>query len=1044
MHINLKSTFLLSVAFLLTIGCKPEDQQEIKQKAATLTEFCATVADMELKSIVMPETGKFCWEKGDQVMVDNGSDVAIFTYNSSRGVFVTERDDFALAESYTAVFPASAYVEGSAAGSPKVAVAAEQTVYPDYVKDLTMVAKAGKDAEFVFQNLFSVVRIEFPADKLTSSNEGDIVKVDFTSESAAAAGIASVSDGTLAFENGAVKTISFDCSQNDINVEAPLFVAIPAQTYIGGFVFDFTFADNSTFTLSCKEDVTARANEVSLQRLLTPWAAFSGGTGTTEDPYILNSIADYNEFVEMCAKDPAYLAKSYKQTSDIDLGKSWAFQPVGSEEHPFSGTYDAEGHSLAGGVYRTDIGGEPTAMFRYTDGATIKNLKLTDWDLTSRAQFLAGVAGIATNTTFENCSVSGKFHQSVRAAFSSDSINNTDAGMAGGVAAFAENCTFSGCVFDAQLSATGRNVGGIAGWARNCSISKCSATGTSELHTPYHCAGSIIGVMTSNTTISECSAACSISSYAYCGGIVGYMQSGLVEKCVVSSSARVSTGKNYNAGGIAGAIQPRGDETASIDRCTVYADVTGRACVGGIAGYIDGNDTSGKVHITNCTYKGGTLSATGVFNNKYSLVGGLAGYITHSAEAIIENCMAAPKLILSGPEKTKASVGGVGGLFGFCNNTKITAMANCYTTVTLSEIQYRRKVVTTFSTYTLWGLAVGRNEKDVISSQSRNYYNSDNDGCGMQSGNKNANLEGISLAEMTDGTLLGKLNAGTSALQLGGEVTMAGWKAEANGYPVLDCVIADPQPRNNAAKKVSVIGDSISTFGGYIPAEFGHHYPCADGSVTHVEQTYWWQLIYDRMKNARLDANISYSGTRVTNHKGTDADSFTERYINLGGVGDPDIVLIHGGTNDWAAGCTMHPGGGSCKTETVSEEKLAEIFASADAATTRNEVEALSSTDFCSAYVKLICLIQQQYPDAKIVCIIGDAVSVGQQKSIMAIANHYGAKYVDLLSVNGFNDQTYMPKHDFDGTKEVCHPNAKAMTFIANKIYEDCGAWLEE
>lgn len=117
-------------------------------------------------------------------------------------------------------------------------------------------------------------------------------------------------------------------------------------------------------------------------------------------------------------------------------------------------------------------------MFRYTDGATIKNLKLIDWDLTSKAQFLAGVAGIAKNTTFENCSVSGKFHQSVRAAFSSDSINNTDAGMAGGVAAFVENCTFSGCVFDAPLSATGRNIGGIAGWARNCSISKCSATTT--------------------------------------------------------------------------------------------------------------------------------------------------------------------------------------------------------------------------------------------------------------------------------------------------------------------------------------------------------------------------------------------------------------------------------------------------------------------------------------------------------------------------------------------------------------------------------------
>ena len=50
---------------------------------------------------------------------------------------------------------------------------------------------------------------------------------------------------------------------------------------------------------------------------------------------------------------------------------------------------------------------------------------------------------------------------------------------------------------------------------------------------------------------------------------------------------------------------------------------------------------------------------------------------------------------------------------------------------------------------------------------------------------------------------------------------------------------------------------------------------------------------------------------------------------------------------------------------------------------------------------------------------------------------------MDLLAVNGFNDQTYMPKHDYNGSSG-CHPNAKAMTFIANKIYEELGAWLEQ
>ena len=179
----MKKTLLLLTSLFLIFACQTKETDNT-QNQNVLKEFRATLADMEVKSVALPSSGKINWEKGDQVLVDNGSDVAIFTYNTSRGVFVTERDDFALADSYTAVFPASAYIEGSAAGSPKVTVSAEQKLYPNYVKDLTMVAKAGKDAVFAFQNLFSIVKVEFPAEKLESTNEGDLAKVEFTAANA--------------------------------------------------------------------------------------------------------------------------------------------------------------------------------------------------------------------------------------------------------------------------------------------------------------------------------------------------------------------------------------------------------------------------------------------------------------------------------------------------------------------------------------------------------------------------------------------------------------------------------------------------------------------------------------------------------------------------------------------------------------------------------------------------------------------------------------------------------------------------------------------
>ena len=81
----------------------------------------------------------------------------------------------------------------------------------------------------------------------------------------------------------------------------------------------------------------------------------------------------------------------------------------------------------------------------------------------------------------------------------------------------------------------------------------------------------------------------------------------------------------------------------------------------------------------------------------------------------------------------------------------------------------------------------------------------------------------------------------------------------------------------------------------------------------------------------------------------------------------------------------------------------------------------------------------------EVVCIIGDYLSTGIEQSTIKIAEHYGAKSVDLYAVNGFNDQTYMPKHDYNpSTGSGCHPSSKAMEYIANKIYTELGSWLEE
>ena len=317
-----------------------------------------------------------------------------------------------------------------------------------------------------------------------------------------------------------------------------------------------------------------------------------------------------------------------------------------------------------------------------------------------------------------------------------------------------------------------------------------------------------------------------------------------------------------------------------------------------------------------------------------------------------------------------------------------------------------------------------------------------------QSATNNKPVQGSNIAAITTtDDLLAKMNAAVAAYSGSCTYPLKSWVKDADGYPVIEGMSTN-RTLTTAQKRISVIGDSISTFRGIVPDGYSCHYPTADGDLTSLSQTYWWILANDLMLDATIERNISYSGSCVVNSSATASNYFAKRFIDQQGVGEADIVIIHGGTNDWNKNIAPLYGTVSLKaTEGPSDADLEPYFAAAAAAKTRAEVEALNDTTFCEAYIKLIELILERRPDTKIVCIVGDYTGVGVQQSIHKIAAHYGdnARVVDLLAVNGFNDQTYMPKHDYNPeTGKGCHPGSKAMVFMANKIYDELGAWLEE
>lgn len=199
-------------------------------------------------------------------------------------------------------------------------------------------------------------------------------------------------------------------------------------------------------------------------------------------------------------------------------------------------------------------------------------------------------------------------------------------------------------------------------------------------------------------------------------------------------------------------------------------------------------------------------------------------------------------------------------------------------------------------------------------------------------------------------------------------------------------------------KRLGVMGDSISSFAGIIPSTHRAYYPAGD--VDKWEKTYWG-LLATQYWNCEMDTNTSWSGSSVADGKaGTVRTPFVER---CGLFTNPDVILLFGGTNDAIVDNQIGLGDFSYDTP------LGQMN------TTRR---------FRDAYIYVIRSIQEKYPAAQIICIIGTHVTGEYGASVETIARHYNLPYVD-----------------FRGDSKVSiysgsHPNAAGHAYKAQKIYE--------
>ena len=729
------------------------------------------------------------------------------------------------------------------------------------------------------------------------------------------------------------------------------------------------------------------------------------------------------------------------------------FSPIVS----FKGSFDGKNYAISD-LTVTPKSTDPTGLFGSLDNAIVKNLKLTNLKIQVTASgqlYTGGVAGKAVESAIDNCSVTGRISSAATASYTGVTDSRSTCAIVGGVVGFAHNSNLSNVTFSGPLTTTkGQYCGGIVGALEGGAVTNGKLAKGSLVYNAMNHTGGIAAYMGLDATISNCIVEGEVTSkYAYIGGIVGRMHSGHVSDCLVTSDARIqgdvnnsTNSEHFGTGGIVGAITTKADSgtKAIIERSACYTNIVANIYVGGVVGVIVTSSTTFSADISNCLFVGDlTASYKNVYD--YGLAGGIIGCSHQSASkggnAKVVDCVS---LISSITFNAVATDAGYAGLAGFIKNTEFL---RCYSNLDVASIlSTEGKTIAEYSSLRYYGSLYGRgNGTSVGNSLAYCYYLPGRIGYESVA---QSNVESLTITQMTDGTLLAKLIAA------GGS-----WKPDLSGYPIPAAAPANSAtilPENKT--RVSVIGDSISTFEGWMPSGYAKYYPISSNpTVVSAAQTYWYKLIYKYMKNARFDMNIAWSGSVVA--RSTDPDylatdhgaghCFVERFI-ADGMGNPDVILLHGGTNDVSnrgKSISIYPGypiykaSGYSESACPTDAEMKVAFDEADAATTRAQIEALDDTTFVYAYVKLLSLMHQQYPSAKVVMIIGDWIPAGTRQAILKIAAHYEARYgykcVDLQEISPYRTYVVIPK------ESGCHPNEAGFEVMADYIYQKVGSYID-
>lgn len=316
--------------------------------------------------------------------------------------------------------------------------------------------------------------------------------------------------------------------------------------------------------------------------------AFAGGSGTVEDPYLIET----NEQLDAVR---GHLDRHFKLVAHLDLSTySGDFEPIGGDG--FSGSFNGDSFTISNLTIEQPEEDNIGLFGKIDEEGLIENLVLEDVTIHGYRD-VGGLAG-ENQGTITNSSTSG--------GITGENWNT------GGLVGYNFQGTISNSHSSAQVSGEGDAFGGLVGNSREGEISNSYATG--DVRGAVNRIGGLIGQLYYGTLTDSYATGEVEGESSNEGGLVGQNSFGEIINSYATGDV-YST--KWNTGGLVGL------NNGTIKRCFATGRVTstGSSYVGGLVGLNSGGDAT----ILDSYATGDVTAEDG------ERIGGLAGHVNYGS-----------------------------------------------------------------------------------------------------------------------------------------------------------------------------------------------------------------------------------------------------------------------------------------------------------------------------------------------------------------------------------------------------------------------------